>query len=331
MQKVVLGTMLAVLLVALFVGGLIIGLGVHGPDVTALRAETSEQKDELTSLQSRLSNQDGQVAALKTELSDVSAERSGLSVSLDASLSTIRDLEVDSARLSSDLSNVKTQLERSESSLVSAEERSRRLQVEVLGLTESQRDLVMAIDILEELELLNNGEFGPNHGDAQLLVEEGHRAANNDNFGEAAKFFGESSKAFDLAKTNAAELTTKSEALAELVPDDLNRTFVESHRQARSTVFAMEAQARTYKAADYLYTIIEEWVETDDPTRSDRARWGELADMAEDQFEMAMSALDEADTWSPGLWRRTEAIRLNTRDWRNLMVGIRFNIIDRVS
>ena len=41
-----------------------------------------------------------------------------------------------------------------------------------------------------------------------------------------------------------------------------------------------------------------------------------------------MEALDEADTWSPGLWRRTEALRLNTRDWRNLMLGIRFNLID---
>ncbi|MCY4624961.1 MAG: hypothetical protein OXC99_08185 [Chloroflexi bacterium] len=328
MQKVFLGTLLVVLMAALFAGGLIIGLGVHGPDVTALRAETAEQKDELTSLQARLSGQESQVASLKTELSDVSAERSGLSVSLDASRSTVRDMEADTARLSSDLRNAQIQLDRTENSLESAEERSRKLQVEVLSLMGSQRDLTMAISLLEELQLLNNGEFGPNHGDAQLLVEEGHRAANNDNYGEAAKFFGESSKAFDLAKTNVAEVTTKSEELVDLVPEDLNRTFVESHRQARSTVFAMEAQARTYQAADYLYTIIDEWVETENPTRSDRARWGELADMAEDQFEMAMSALDEADTWSPGLWRRTEAIRLNTRDWRNLMLGIRFNIID---
>ena len=328
MQKVFLGTLLVVLMAALFAGGLIIGLGVHGPDVTALRAETSEQKDELVSLQSRLTRQDDQLATLRTELDDVSAERTGLTASLDASRSVVRDLEVQEARLSTDLRNAQTQLERTENSLTSAEERSRNLQVEVLGLTESQRDLKVAVELLEEVQLLTNGEFGPNHGDAQLLVEEGHRAANSDNYGEAAKFFSESSKAFDLAKTNAAELTTKSEELADVVPNDLTPTFVESHRQARSTVFAMEAQARTYEAADYLYTIIDEWVETDRPTRSDRARWRELAAMAEDQFELAMSALDEADTWSPGLWRRTEAIRLNTRDWRNLMLGIRFNIID---
>ncbi|MDE2802873.1 MAG: hypothetical protein OXK21_08320, partial [Chloroflexota bacterium] len=77
-----------------------------------------------------------------------------------------------------------------------------------------------------------------------------------------------------------------------------------------------------------LYQIIEEFFATDEPTRSDRLRWGDLADKAEDQFELAMEALDEADTWSPGLWRRTEAMRLNTRDWRRLMLGLRFNIID---
>lgn len=329
MQKIFVGTLLVALMVGLFAGGLIIGLGVHSPDVTALRAETSEQKDELTSLHSRLSRQDAQLAAVRTELDDANAERTGLAASLDASRSTVRDLEVEGARLSTDLSNAQTRLVRTEGSLATAEERGRNLQIEVLGLTESQRDLKMAIELLEEVRLLNNGEFGPNHGDAQLLVEEGHRAANSDNFGEAAKFFGESSRAFDLAKTNAAELTTKNGELADLVPDDLTQTFEESHRQARSTVFAMEAQARTYQAADYLYTIIDEWVETDNPSRSDRARWRELAAMAEDQFVLAMSALDEADTWSPGLWRRTEALRLNTRDWRNLMLGIRFNIIDR--
>ena len=331
MLKVWLWTMIVVLMASLFAGGLILGYSANEPDVAALKAETAEQKDELASLQSRLTNQDAQLASVQTQLGDVSAERSGLTVALDATRSTVSDLEVDSARLSVELSNVKTQLESAETALTTSEERTRKLQVEVLGLTESQRNLGTAIDLLKDLEELNNSQFGPNHGDAMLLVEEGHRAANNDNFAEAAKFFSESSKAFDLAKENAAELTTKSEAIADLVPEELNQTFVESHRQARSTVFAMEAQARTYEAADHLYTIIDEWVDTDRPSRSDRARWGALADMAEDQFELAMQALDEADTWSPGLWRRTEALRLNTRDWRNLMVGIRFNIIDRTS
>lgn len=331
MLKVWLWTMVVVLMAGLFAGGLVLGLSANEPNVAALKAEAAEQKDELASLQTRLSNQDAQLASIQTQLGDVSAERSDLTVALDASRSTVSDLEVDSARLSAELSNAQTQLASAETSLATSELRTRNLQIEVLGLTESQRNLGKAVELLKDLEELNNSKFGPNHGDAMLLVEEGHRAAGNDNFAEAAKFFGESSKAFDLAKTNAAELTTKSEEIADLVPEELNQTFEESHRQARSTVFAMEAQARTYEAADHLYTIIGEWVDTDRPSRSDRARWGELADMAEDQFELAMQALDEADTWSPGLWRRTEALRLNTRDWRNLMVGIRFNIIDRTS
>ena len=328
MQKVWLWTMLVILMAALFAGGLIFGLGTNAPDVTALRAETKEQREELTSMQSRLSTQDSQLASLRTEIGDVNAERSSLSVSLEASRSTVSDLEVDTGRLSNDLSNVETQLGRAESSLASTEERAHNLQVQVLGLQESQRDLTAAVGLLSELEELNTSRYWPNRGDAMLLVEEGHRAANQDNFAEAAKFFGESSRAFDLAKTYADELTTKSEELAELVPNDSNQIFIDSHRRARSTVFAMEAQARTYEAADHLYRIIGEWFDTEEPTSSDRARWGELADMAEDQFELAMGALDEADTWSPGLWRRTEALRLNTRDWRNLLVGIRFNIID---
>ena len=230
----------------------------------------------------------------------MNAERSGLSVSLEASRSTASDLEVDRATLSNELNNVQTQLVRAETSLASTEERAHNLQVRVLGLQESQRDLTAAVGLLSELEDLNNSQYWPNRGDALLLVEEGHRAANQDNFAEAAKFFGESSRAFDLAKANVEELTNKSEELADLVPDDANQVFVDSHRRARSTVFAMEAQARTYEAADQLYRIIGEWFDTEEPTSSDRARWGELADMAEDQFELAMGALDEADTWSPG-------------------------------
>ena len=331
MQKVWLWTMLVILMAALFAGGLIFGIGSNAPDVTALRAETEEQQQELTSMQSRLSNQDSQLASLNTQLGDVNAERSGLSVSLEASRSTASDLEVDRATLSNELNNVQTQLVSAETSLASTEERAHNLQVRVLGLQESQRDLTAAVGLLSELEDLNNSQYWPNRGDALLLVEEGHRAANQDNFAEAAKFFGESSRAFDLAKANVEELTNKSEELADLVPDDANQVFIDSHRRARSTVFAMEAQARTYEAADQLYRIIGEWFDTEEPTSSDRARWGELADMAEDQFELAMGALDEADTWSPGLWRRTEALRLNTRDWRNLLVGIRFNIIDVTS
>ena len=328
MQKFWLGTMLVVLMAGLFAGGLVLGLSANEPDVTALRAETAEQRDELDSLQSRLSNQDEQLASVRTELGDVSAERSGLTTALDASRSTVADLEVEQSRLAADLSNVQAQLGRAETSLTTAEERMRLLQVEVLGLNESQRDLGAAMEVLQGIEVLENTKFGVNHGDAQLLLEEAHRAANNSNYGEAAKFFAETSKAFALAKTDAEEITAKAGELAGLVPADANQTFVESHRQYRSTVFAMEAQARTYEAADYLYRIIEEFFAAEEPTRSDRLRWGELADMAEDQFELAMEALDEADTWSPGLWRRTEALRLNTRDWRNLMLGIRFNLID---
>lgn len=329
MQKAWVWTLVVLLMAALFAGGLVIGLGVNEPDVSALRAETEEQQDELTSMQSRLSQQDSQLTALRTELGDVSAERSGLAASLDASRSTVRDLEENANRLSVDLGNARTRLERAESSLESTEDRNRNLQLELLAIGQSQRDIGLAFELLSELEEVTISKFGPNHGDAQLLVEEGYLAANNGNFSEAAVFFRESSKAYDLAKEYAEEVTVKSRKIAELVPEDVNQTFVTSHRQYRSTTFAMEAQARTYEAADHLYTIIGEWEDTENPTSADKARWRELANEAEDQFELAMVALDEADTWSPGLWRRTEAFRLNTRDWRNLLRGIRINIIDR--
>lgn len=329
MQKAWLWTLGVLMMAAPFAGGLIVGLGVNEPDVSALRAETEEQQDELASLQSRLSQQDSRLAALHTQLGDVNAERSSLAASLDASRATVRDLEQNTNRLSVDLGNAQTRLARAESSLESTEERNRNLQLEVLEIGQSQRDIGLAFELLSELEELTISKFGPNHGDAQLLVEEGYLAANNGNLSEAAVFFRESSKAYDLAKTYAEEVTVKSREIAELVPEEVNQTFVTSHRQYRSTTFAMEAQARTYEAADHLYTIIGEWENTESPTSADKARWRELANKAEDQFELAMVALDEADTWSPGLWRRTEAFRLNTRDWRNLLRGVRINIIDR--
>ena len=328
MQKVWVRTLVVLIMAALFAGGLVLGLSVNEPDNAALRAETEEQQRELTSLQSRLTDQDSQIADLSTQLADTNAERSGLTVSLEASRSTARDLEQDAAHMSSELGSIRTQLDRSESALSGTEDRNRKLQLELLEVRELQTDLNQAFDLLSELEELTNTKFGPNHGDALLLVEEGYLAANNRNRKEAAAFFEEASKAFELAKANAEEVTTKSEEIASLVPEDANQTFITSHRNARATVFAMEAQARNYEAAGHLYTILEEWTETDSPSARDKTRWRDLADKAEDQFEMAMSALDGADTWSPGLWRRTEALRLNVRDWRNLLFGIRINIID---
>ena len=174
MQKFWLGTMLVVLMAGLFAGGLILGLSANEPDVTALRAETAEQQDELDSLQSRLSNQDEQLASVRTELGDVSAERSGLTTALDASRSTVADLEVEQSRLAADLSNVQAQLGRAETSLTTAQERMRLLQVEVLGLNESQRDLGSGDGSAPGDEVLENTKFGVNHGDAQLLLEEAH-------------------------------------------------------------------------------------------------------------------------------------------------------------
>ena len=173
MQKVWLWTMLVILMAALFAGGLILGLGTNAPEVTALRTETEEQQQELTSMQSRLSNQDQQLASLNTQIGDVNAERSGLSVSLEASRSTASDLEVDRATLSNELNNVQTQLVRAETSLASTEERAHNLQVRVLGLQESQRDLTAAVGLLSELEELNNSQYWPNRGDALLWLKRG--------------------------------------------------------------------------------------------------------------------------------------------------------------
>ena len=328
MPRAWLWTMLVVLMAGLFAGGLIIGLAVNQPGVSALRAETEEQRDELTNLQTRTAEQDSRLALLSAELGDVKAERSSLSVSLEASQSTVRDMQDLSARLSSELRNSQTQLNRSESSLRRAEERNHGLQMEALALLDSQRDLTLAIDVLSDLKEITNTQLGPNHGDALLLIEEGQRAANNNNYREAAAFFSESSRAFELAKSNVEEAARKSEELAGLVPEQLHQTFTASHRQSQSSIFVMEAQARTYEAVDYLYTIISEWTVTKTPSTDDRNRWRSLANMAEDRFEVAMGALDEADTWSLGLWRRTEALRLNVRDWRNLLRSIRFNVID---
>jgi multidrug efflux pump subunit AcrA (membrane-fusion protein) len=315
--------------IALFISGYLVGFAVYQPDVSSLEAETEIQKEELSSLQSRLSDRDTQLAAVVTELSDEKASRIGLETSLESSRNFLTEARASSESASADLLEARTNLTSLESNLSQAQSDQIELTNQVRTLKGAQDDLDMAITIQSELQALINDDLGPNHGDALLLIQEGLLAVINTNFGEAATFFDESSKAFDTAKDNAQVAVTKSEALLELVPSGLHTTFNTSHRQSKSTVLALDAQSREYKGASALYVIIDEWNEVDlEGSGEDIERWRGMATEAEDLLEAAMTKLDEADGWAPGLWRRSEAIRLDIRQWQDLLSGVEVIILD---
>ncbi len=313
----------------LFVAGYLVGFAVYQPDVSSLEAKTEVQGEELASLQSRLSDRDAQLAALITELSDVKAARVGLETSLEASQSFLTEARASSTSATTDLQEAKTSLSNLESTLTQTQGNQADLAEQLSALQSTQKNLDLAISIQSELQELFNAELGPNHGDALLLIQEGLRAVSNTNFGEAATFFDESSKAFALAKGNAEVVSTKSENLITLVPASLNKNFDTSHRQSKSTALALDAQSREYKGASSLYIIIDEWNDLDAAgSPADIERWRGIAADAEDQLEAAMTKLDEADVWAPGLWRRSEAIRLDIRQWQDLLDSVRAVIIN---
>ena len=315
--------------IVLFISGYLVGVAVYQPDVSSLEAETEIQKEELASLQSRLSDRDAQLAAVVTELSNEIASRVGLETSLESSRSFLTDARASSKSASADLLDTRANLFSLESNLSQAQSDQTELTNQIRSLKGAQADLDMAIIIQSELQALINDDLGPNHGDALLLIQEGLLAVINTNFGEAATFFDESSKAFDAAKDNAKVAAIKSEALLELVPAGLHTTFDTSHRQSKSTVLALDAQSREYKGTSALYTIIDEWNEVDlEGSAEDIERWRAIAAEAEDLLEAAMTKLDEADGWAPDLWRRSEAIRLDIRQWQNFLSGVETVILN---
>ncbi len=315
--------------IVLSIGGYLVGFAVYQPDVSSLEAETEVQKEELSSLQGRLSDRDAQLAALIMERADEKASRVGMETSLASTQAFLEEARTSSIRASADFLEAQASLSTLETTLTQTQGEHTDLSEQLSDLQNSQGDLDMAIAIQSELQELYNDELGPNHGDALLLIQEGFLAVNNTNFGEAATFFDESSIAFDLAKDNAQVAASKSKALLELVPSSLHTTFDTSHRQSKSTVLAMDSQSREYKAAASLYIIIGEWNDVDNEGSSeDIERWRGLAADAEDLLEEAMTKLDKADTWAPGLWRRSEAIRLDIRQWRDLLAGVEAVILD---
>ncbi|MQG77501.1 MAG: hypothetical protein FI703_09295 [SAR202 cluster bacterium] len=315
--------------IVLFIGGYLVGFAVYQPDVSSLEAKTEVQQEELTSLQGRLSDRDTQLAALVVERDDEKASRVGLETTLASTQAFLEDARTSSIRASADLLEARASLTSVESTLTQTQGEQADLSEQLTTLQDAQGDLDMAIAIQSELQELYNDELGPNHGDALLLIQEGLLAVTNTNYGEAATFFDESSIAFDLAKDNAKVAATRSESLLELVPSSLHNTFDTSHRQSKSTVLAMDSQSREYKAAAELYIIIDEWNDLDNEGASeDMERWRGIAANAEDLLEEAMTKLDEADEWAPELWRRSEAIRLDIRQWRDLLSGVRSVILE---
>ena len=319
------------LAIVLFVGGYLMAVAVYQPDVSSLEAKTELQREELSSLQGRLSARDERLAALVTELSDSQASTIGLETSLESTQTFLTEARRVSASASADLREARTDLTSLKATLVQTQSNQTDLTDQVRILKYKQDNLDSAIAIHSELQELYNDELGPSHGDALLLIQEGQLAVINLNYSEAAIFFDESSKAFDLAKINAQLAVDKSEALLEVVPSGLNLIFDTSLRQSKATVLAMAAQSREYKGASALYKIIGEWSDLDEKSEAeDVERWRGIAADAEELLEDAMTQLDEADGWAPGLWRRSEAIRLDIRQWRDLLTGVGMVILDPV-
>lgn len=319
------------LAIVLFVGGYLMAVAVYQPDVSSLEAKTELQREELSSLQGRLSARDERLAALVTELSDSQASTIGLETSLESTQTFLTEARRVLASASADLREARTDLTSLKATLVQTQSNQTDLTDQVRILKYKQDNLDSAIAIHSELQELYNDELGPSHGDALLLIQEGQLAVINLNYSEAAIFFDESSKAFDLAKINAQLAVDKSEALLEVVPSGLNLIFDTSLRQSKATVLAMAAQSREYKGASALYKIIGEWSDLDEKSEAeDVERWRGIAADAEELLEDAMTKLDEADGWAPGLWRRSEAIRLDIRQWRDLLAGVEGVILDPV-
>ena len=323
--------LISTLAIVLFVSGYLVAVGVYKPDVSSLEAKTQVQREELSNLQGRLFARDDRLSILLTELSDSQASIVGLEVSLGSTKTFLGEARKASASASADLQEARTDLTSLKVALEQAQKHRTGLTDQVRELKSGHDNLDSAITIHSELQKLYNDELGPNHGDALLLIQEGQLAVINTNYSEAAIFFDESSKAFDLANINAQMAVDKSEVLLELLPSGLYPIFDTSHRQSKATVLAMAAQSREYKGASALYTIIGEWSDLDEISSSeDIERWRGIAADAEDFLEEAMTKLDEADGWAPGLWRRSEAIRMDIRQWRDLLAGVEIVILDPV-
>ena len=315
----------------LFVSGYLVAVGIYKPDVSSLEAQTKVQREELSSLQGRLSVHDDRLAALATELSSSQASTVELETSLESTQTFLTEARRSSESALADLQEARSDLSSLKETLEEAQSNKADLSDQVRALENKQGNLDSAIVIHSELQKLYNDELGPNHGDALLLIQEGQLAITNSNYNEAAIFFDESSKAFDLAKINAQMAVDKNENLLELLPSGLHLIIDTSHRQSKATVLAMAAQSREYKGASALYTIIGEWSDLDEKSPAeDIERWRGIASDAEDLLEEAMTKLDEADGWAPGLWRRSEAIRMDIRQWRDLLAGVEVVILDPV-
>ena len=322
---------ISTLAIVLFASGYLVAVAAYQPDVSSLEAKTEVQREELTSLQRLLSARDDRLAALVTEISDSQAFATGLETSLASTQSFLTEARRASTNASANLLEARADLTSLKATLVQAQTNQTDLTDQIKTLEYKQENLDSAIAIHSELQELYNDDLGPNHGDALLLIQEGQLAVINANYSEASIFFDESSKAFDLAKTNAQLAVAKSEALLEVVPSGLNLIFDTSLRQSKATVLAMAAQSREYKGASALYTIIGEWSDLDEEgAAEDIERWRGIVGDAEELLEEAMAKLDEADGWAPGLWRRSEAIRLDIRQWRDLLAGVEGVILDPV-
>jgi len=323
--------LISTLAIVLFVSGYLVAVGVYKPDVSSLEAQTKVQREELSSLQGILSARDDRLAALATELSNSQASTVGLETSLESTQTFLTEARKASASASADLRKARSDLSTLKETLEESQGNKADLRDQVRALENKQDNLDRSIAIHSELQKLYNDELGPNHGDALLLIQEGQLAIANSNYNEAAIFFDESSKAFDLAEINAQMAVDKNDNLLELVPSSLHLIFATSHRQSKATALSMAAQSREYKGASALYTIIGEWSDLDEESPSeDIERWRGIAGTAEDLLEEAMTKLDEADGWAPGLWRRSEAIRLDIRQWRDLLAGVEIVILDPV-
>ena len=83
--------------IVLFIGGYLVGFAVYQPDVSSLEAETEVQKEELASLQGRLSDRDAQLSALITERDDEKASRVGLETSLASTQAFLEEARTSSS------------------------------------------------------------------------------------------------------------------------------------------------------------------------------------------------------------------------------------------
>ena len=316
-----------VLLLAIGFG---IGYLVFQPTIDSLRGTEDEQRRELGSAKSQLSQRTQAVEDLLTQLGEVRAERAGLDAELGAASASLDKTSASLEVTGASLKTLEDDYATTTDALTTLEAQAAQLRERVQSLDTAQQGLNAAIQLQADITAIAIQRLRPALGDGELLAHQAVRATQSDNYANAVIYFNNASEAYQTAETEMAETTSKHKELMELVPPDLHSSFNSVQKQYEARLRAVRSRVPEYQAAAKLHTVIDEWLGEDGPGSAEQLlRWEQLSNEGEELIQEALDLLEEADEWAPNLWREFEAQRIEIRDWQALLDGIRFFILDQ--